>query len=84
MQHSVVIAYLEPDERQRFVEMTSSLVGEGACRWVSNEGKSVLPDITASGPEVLADLATFVLGLDGHALAWTHGHGASMTWVANP
>ena len=25
--------------------------------------------------------ATFVLGVDGRAVAWTHGHGRSMTWL---
>jgi hypothetical protein len=59
----------------------TGLVADGRCHWVSNEGKRVLPDVTATGPEVPEELATFVLGVDGRAVAWTHGHGHSMTWL---
>lgn len=79
--HSAVIAYLEAADRVRFQEMMTSLVGEGRCHWVSNEGTNVLPDLTATGPPVPEDLSTFVLGVDGRAVAWTHGHGSSMTWL---
>ncbi|MBF4161081.1 DUF2332 domain-containing protein [Nocardioides acrostichi] len=82
VQHSAVIAYLDEPDRARFTEMMRDLVGSGVCHWVSNEGKDVLPDITATGPSVPADRYTFVLGLDGRALAWTHGHGRTMTCVA--
>jgi hypothetical protein len=78
--HSAVIAYLEEAGRRRFHEMVTGLVTDGRCHWVSNEGKRVLPDVTATGPEVPADLPTFVLGVDGRAVAWTHGHGRTMTW----
>ena len=78
--HSAVIAYLEPADRARFVEMMTGLVA-GGTRWVSNEAKNVLPQVTATGPDVPADLPTFVLGVDGHAVAWTHGHGRTMTWL---
>ncbi len=60
----------------------TGLVEEGRCHWVSNEGANVLPEVTASGPPVPDDLAKFVLGVDGRAVAWTHGHGQSMTWLA--
>lgn len=79
--HSAVIAYLVEDERARFHEMMTGLVADGACHWVSNEGKDVLPAVTATGPDVPEDLATFVLGIDARAVAWTHGHGRSMTWL---
>jgi hypothetical protein len=79
--HSAVIAYLEPGDRTRFQELMTGLVSEGRCHWVSNEGKRVLPEVTATGPEVPEELATFVLGIDGRAMAWTHGHGRSMTWL---
>ena len=79
--HTAVIAYLEPEDRTRFQEMMTGLVADGRCHWVSNEGKRVLPDVTATGPEVPEELATFVLGVDGRAVAWTHGHGLSMTWL---
>jgi hypothetical protein len=81
--HSAVIAYLEAADRARFQEMVTSLVGEGRCHWVSNEGSNVLPDLTATGPPMPEDLSRFVLGVDGRAVAWTHGHGSSMTWL-NP
>jgi hypothetical protein len=82
--HSAVIAYLEPDDRQRFVELMRGLVADGACHWISNEGKWVLPEITATGPAIAEHHPTFVEALDGRAVAWTHGHGASMTWLQAP
>lgn len=78
--HTAVIAYLEPDDRARFQEMMTGLVAAGRCHWVSNEGKRVLPDVTATGPAVPDEQPTFVLGVDGRAVAWTQGHGRSMTW----
>lgn len=82
--HSAVVAYLAEDDRRRFVAMMRELVGSGACRWVSNEGRGVLPEVTATGPELPPGRQTFVLGLDGQALAWTHGHGRSLEWCAPP
>ncbi|CAB4734183.1 MAG: DUF2332 family protein [Actinobacteria bacterium] len=82
--HSAVIAYLDEVDRRRFHELMSGLVAAGACRWVSNEGKRVLPEVTATGPEVPEERATFVLGLDGRALGWTHGHGRSLEWLPQP
>jgi len=79
--HSAVIAYLEPPDRERFQRLMEGLVVGGGCHWVSNEGKDVLPEVTRTGPAVPEDHPTFVLGLDGRAVAWTHGHGASMTWL---
>ena len=80
--HSAVIAYLEPAARTQFTQLMDALVADGRCHWVSNEGKDVLPDITATGPCVPTSDPTFVLGIDGQAAAWTHGHGASMTWLS--
>lgn len=79
--HSAVAAYLEPDDREAYQETMTRLVGDGACRWVSNEGKGVLAQVTATGPPVPEDVLTFVLGLDGRAVAWTHPHGRSMHWL---
>ena len=76
--HSAVVAYLEPPDRERFKLLMTGLVADGRCDWISNEGKQVLPDITATGPPVPEKLSTFVLGVNGRARAWTHGHGASM------
>ncbi|MGG5171414.1 DUF2332 domain-containing protein [Pseudarthrobacter sp. J1738] len=79
--HSAVIAYLTAEERGQFHALMTELVAEGACRWVSNEASNVLPEITATAPEAPRDRSTFVLGLNGQAVAWTHGHGASMAWL---
>lgn len=79
--HSAVVAYLDPGDRARFQSLMTSLVADHACHWVSNEGKDVLPDVTSTGPDVPEDLATFVLGIDGRAVAWTHGHGRTMRWL---
>jgi len=80
--HSAVIAYLDADGRNAFQELMDGLVADGACRWISNEAKPVLPQVTATSPPIPDELATFVLALDGQALAWTHGHGSSMTWLS--
>lgn len=78
--HSAVAAYLDPGDRARFHELMAWLVADGRCHWVSNEGKNVLPAVTATGPDVPEGRHTFVLGVDGQAVAWTHGHGRSMRW----
>lgn len=79
--HSAVIAYLEPADRARFEAMMRALVAEGRCHWVSNEGKRVIESITATGPVIPDEKQTFVLGLDGRAVAHTHGHGRFMRWL---
>ena len=58
------------------------LVADGSCHWVSNEGSRVLPRVSAAEPPQAARAEYFVLGVDGRGLAWTHGHGRSMTWLA--
>lgn len=78
--HSAVAAYLADDERARLDAMLRGLVAEGACHWVSNEGPRVLPSVTASAPRPDDAGSSFVLGVDGRAVAWTHGHGRSLTW----
>jgi hypothetical protein len=79
--HSAVVAYLEPADRERFATSMTGLVGDGRCSWVSNEAPEVLPGVTASAPPVPGDRPVFVLGVNGRAHAWTHGHGASLTWL---
>jgi hypothetical protein len=79
--HSAVLAYLDQGERMRFTESMAALPGH----WVSNEGPRVVPGVAATageppGPEVVGQ-APFVLGLDGRAVAWTHGHGRGVTWI---
>ena len=77
--HSAVIAYLEEPDRRRFHDLMTGLVAEGRCRWVSNEGRRVLPLVTGD-----ADVPTgrFVTALDGAPVAWSHGHGHAVDWLA--
>ena len=79
--HSAVIAYLEDPDRERFHDLMTGLVADGACHWVSNEGRRVLLRVTAPEPSDPARAEHFVLGVDGRRVAWTHGHGRSMTWL---
>lgn len=77
--HSAVIGYLERSDRVEFEAMMTSLVGNGACHWVSNEDPRVLPGVAATaGPRPATP--DFLLGLDGEAVGWSHQHGASLTW----
>ena len=79
--HSAVIAYLNQKDRAKFSALMNDLVGSGACRWVSNEGVGVLTDVTRTAPNTQDDDLTFVLGVDGRAVARTHQHGAAMRWL---
>lgn len=85
--HSAVIAYLPEERRAAFHELMTGLVTAGRCHWVSNEGPRVLPAVTAPGaelpdaPDVPEDEHGFVLGVDGRAVARTHGHGRSLRWL---
>lgn len=76
--HSAVIAYLDDPGRRRFAAMMADLVDSGACHWVSNEGRRVLPGVTG---DLDVPSGRFVLGVDGRAVAHTHGHGRSLTWL---
>lgn len=78
--HSAVIAYLDAAERDCFQRLMTDLLADGRCRWVSNEGSRVLPEITATLPAGAEDEG-FVLGLDGQAVARAHGHGAWLRWL---
>lgn len=79
--HSAVIAYLDGTGRAQFDQLIRSLVADGACRWVSNESSTVLPSITSTAPAPPEDPTAFALGVDGRAVAWTHGHGRAMHWL---
>jgi hypothetical protein len=75
--HSAVIAYVDGAGRDRFHELMTGLVADGACRWISNEAPTVLPRVTVGfepGP------GRFVLALDGVPVAATHGHGHTIDW----
>jgi hypothetical protein len=78
--HSAVIVYLTEADRARFHDLMTGLVRDGRCHWVSNEAVNVLPEVSAdiSVPE---DHVGFVLGIDGRAIALTHGHGSFLHWL---
>lgn len=76
--HSAVVAYLEVDARARFHDLMAGLVAAGECRWVSNEAPHVLPGVTG---DLSVPVGRFVLGLDGSAVALTHGHGHAIDWL---
>ena len=76
--HSAVIAYLEEADRDRFHDLMTGLVAEGRCRWISNEGRRVLPAVTGDR-EVPS--GRFVTALDGVPVAWSHGHGHAIDWL---
>lgn len=76
--HSAVIAYLEEPRRDRFHELMTGLVAEGRCRWISNEGRRVLPAVTGS---LEVPSGRFVTALDGTPVSWSHGHGHTIDWL---
>lgn len=77
--HTAVAMYLDDEGRDRFHDMMTGLVADGACHWVANEAPDVLPRVAATGPRVPGGL--FVLGVDGQAVAHDHGHGRSLHWL---
>jgi hypothetical protein len=77
--HSAVIAYLDHAGRERFAALMEGLVAEGRVHWVSNEGPRVLPALVPPGADIA--FGRFVLAVDGHPVALTHGHGAELDWL---
>ena len=73
-------AYITPDTprgvRKR-VRWGKGDVAEGRCRWISNEGRRVLPDVTG---DAKVPSGRFVTALDGVPVAWSHGHGHALDW----
>jgi hypothetical protein len=76
--HSAVIAYLEDADRGRFGDLMTRLVDERRCRWISNEGRAVLPRITG---DLEVPTGRFVTALDGVPVAFSHGHGHAIDWL---
>lgn len=68
--HGHVLVYLDPADRQRFVDRMGALDGT----WVANEGARVL-EFSADLP----DDGRTVLSVDGVPVARTHPHGAAIT-----
>jgi hypothetical protein len=75
---SASIVYLMPEPRARFIEYVEGL----NARWISNEGRGIVPSASAGLPESGApELGEFVLALDGRALAFTGPHGQRLDWL---
>ena len=72
--HSAVLAYVAPEDRERFA---GTVRGLGAA-WFSNEAPGVVPGV----PLRDRDDGTFVLARDGYkVLARTDGHGDWVQWL---
>jgi hypothetical protein len=72
--HSAVLAYVEPEDRERFAQTVRGL----AAVWLSNEAPGVVPGM----PFTDFREGTCVLGRDGRTpLAFTDGHGAWLHWL---
>ena len=69
--HSAVLAYLEVEDRNRFVDQVSAL----DAVWLSNEGVAVLPEVAAQLPTGIAVNGDFVLAKNGVPVALTAPHG---------
>ena len=76
--HSAVLAYVDPAGRERFHDLMTGLVADGACRWISHEAPAVLARVTGG---LSTPPGRFVLGLDGVPVAATHGHGHAIDWL---
>jgi hypothetical protein len=75
--HSAVLAYVAPEDRERFAETVRGL----GVVWFSNEAPGVVPGVPLDG----RDDGTFVLARDGaKALARTDGHGDWVEWLPVP
>lgn len=79
--HTAVALYLDRPRREAFVELMADLVDRGACHWVSNEQQDVLPSVAATATQRPDDRLSFVLGVNGRAVALTHQHGAGVRWL---
>src|SRR5215469_10269346 len=74
--HSAVLAYLSPQDRQRF----ASSVRELDCVWLANEAPGVVPGVPE--PDGYYGPGPFLLIRDGQAtLAITEGHGGWVHWL---
>lgn len=73
--HSAVLAYVAEKRRALFAQ----LVRELPCRWLANEGRTILPDRAGCGTNV-PGRAEFTMWLDGVAVAVVDPHGAWVEW----
>ncbi len=78
--HTAVLGYVaDRAMRQRFASTVRALC---PC-WISNESPRVFPEHAAgAGDAPGAD--NFLMAVNGAPVAWTHPHGASLRWIADP
>jgi hypothetical protein len=75
--HSAVLAYVTPQDRQRFAAVVRSL----PAVWLSNEAPGLLPDVPVPGYKGWP----FLLARDGRTpLAFADGHGTWLHWLPGP
>ena len=74
--HSAVLSYLDTDRRRAFA---ATMRERDDVVWISNESPGVVPDLTAPEPSPAAN--AFLLGRNGHALAFTDPHGSWLDWL---
>jgi hypothetical protein len=77
--HTAVLNYVAEEERDRFVRMVSDL----DAVWLSNEGMSVFPRLTAAAGQGLPR-DRFLLSVDGVPTALTGFHGQTFEWLEAP
>lgn len=71
--HSAVLAYVDPDGRDRFRDSVTA----SRATWISNESGGVFPDLADALPSGWDTNGRFVLSVDGRPVALTGPHGQS-------
>lgn len=85
--HSAVLSYVTAEERMNFARMLADASRERDIVWISNEGRTVVPEITALAPS--PGPRPFLLGRtilhrgerQDEFLALAHPHGAELDWL---
>ena len=74
--HTAVLVYVAEQARLSFAEQVRDL---GAV-WICNEDPQVFPAISAKAPPP-PDASSFLMAVDARPVAWTHPHGATLSWI---
>jgi hypothetical protein len=74
---SATIVYLMPEPRARFIE----LVGELGARWISLDGRGLVPTADRALGDLVGPQPQFILSLDGQPLAFAGPHGQRLDWL---
>lgn len=79
--HTAVVAYFPTEQREAWPALAQAAVADdGRATWVSQEGRGVLPGLSATANCPPAQDTPFCLAVDGRAVAWVHGHGRALRW----